>query len=104
MAFSGIAVLHGHVGLIGRSTDIFGRAVWSEDLPTPATTVKSANEADFNDKLHSQSAFLIQAAVNAKVYVGPNPAAAGTPMYRCYAGTERIIPANKGDKVRWAAA
>ncbi|MFG1314720.1 hypothetical protein [Xanthobacter autotrophicus] len=104
MAFSGISVLHGRVGLIGRSTDIFHHAVWSEELPTPATTVKSASEVDFNDKLHSQSAFVIQAAVNANVYVGPNPAAAGTPMYRIYAGTSLVIPVDKGDKVRWVAA
>ncbi|MET3355394.1 UNVERIFIED_ORG: hypothetical protein ABID33_003316 [Xanthobacter viscosus] len=104
MAFSGIAVLHGRIARVGGNTDIFCDAVWSEDLPAPATTVNVATLPDFNDRLRSQSAFLIQAAVDAKVYVGPNPAAAGTPTYRCYAGAERIIPANKGDKVRWAAA
>ena len=104
MAFAGIAVLHGRIARVGRGTDIFGEAVWSEDLPAPATTVQAASEADFNDKLHLQSAFLIQAAVDAKIYVGPNPAAAGTPMYRVYAGAERLIVANKGDKIRWAAA
>ncbi|MDI4664338.1 hypothetical protein K9U40_08340 [Xanthobacter autotrophicus] len=104
MAFSGISVLHGSITTIGGSTDLFGHAVWSEDLPAPATTVNVATLPDFNDRLRVQSAFLIQPAVDAKVYVGPDPAAASTPMYRVYAGADRVILANKGDKVRWAAA
>ncbi|MDI4663687.1 hypothetical protein K9U40_04985 [Xanthobacter autotrophicus] len=104
MAFSGIAVLHGSITTIGGNTDLFGHAVWSEDLPAPATTVNVATVPDVNERLRSQSAFLIQAAVDAKVYVGLNPAAADTPMYRVYAGADRVILANKGDKIRWAAA
>lgn len=104
MAFTGLNVLHGTIITIGNNTDVFGEAVWSEELLVPSTGTKVATERPNTDFSRPQAAFLIQAAVNAKVYVGPNPAAADTPMYRIYAGTSLVIPVDKGDKVRWVVA
>lgn len=103
MAFSGIHVICGFVGVDGYEgaiPQILKGAVWSE---SPSTGVTSTNQAP-NSGGDGAAVFRVTAAANSYVSIGPSPDSSASPRHLVLANMPYDFGVKPGDKFQWVAA
>jgi hypothetical protein len=106
MALAGINVVSGFAGFDGfndSNQSLFGNAEWSENLTTPALSVKTARSSGKSPNF-GKPVFRFYAVADSYVTVGKTPVLATGPKHFLKAGEFYDIVVADGDTYVWGLA